>query len=95
MRLVARGVSGLHRDVVNATTAFAGALRPQLERVVTSDDPIWGRVAVPAAVRRDFVNEMQRFLPAATVRETVEQESYWEYLTELVRSEGVRAMTAG
>ena len=47
------------------------------------------------AVRRDFVKEMQRFLPAATVRETVEQESYWEYLTELVRSEGERAMTVG
>jgi hypothetical protein len=41
------------------------------------------------------VKEMQRFLPAATVRETVEQESYWEYLTELVRSEGARAMTVG
>ena len=47
------------------------------------------------AVRRDFVKEMQRFLPAATVRETVQQESYWEYLTELVRSEGARAMTVG
>jgi hypothetical protein len=47
------------------------------------------------AVRRDFVKEMRRFLPAATVRETVEQETYWEYLTELVRSEGARAMTAG
>ena len=47
------------------------------------------------SVRRDFVKEMQRFLAAATVRETVEQESYWEYLTELVRSEGARAMTVG
>jgi len=47
------------------------------------------------AVRRDFVKEMQRFLPAATVRETVEQESYWKYLTDLVRSEGASAITAG
>ena len=47
------------------------------------------------AVRRDFVKEMQRFLPAATVKETVEQETYWEYLTELLRSEGARAMTVG
>jgi predicted nucleotidyltransferase component of viral defense system len=47
------------------------------------------------AVRRDFVKEMQRFLPAATVRETVEQETYWGYLTELVLSEGARAMTVG
>ena len=47
------------------------------------------------AVRRDFVKEMQRFLPAATVRETVEQETYWEYLTALVSTEGARAMTVG
>ena len=47
------------------------------------------------AIRRDFVKEMQRFLPAATVRETVEEASYWEYLTELVRSECARAMTVG
>jgi predicted nucleotidyltransferase component of viral defense system len=50
--------------------------------------------AAPAA-RRDVVKEMQRFLPAATVRETVEQESYWRYLTELVRSEGASAMNTG
>jgi predicted nucleotidyltransferase component of viral defense system len=50
--------------------------------------------ATPAA-RRDFVKEMRRFLPAAIARETVEQESYWDYLTELVRSEGAGAMIAG
>ncbi len=44
------------------------------------------------AVRCDFVKEMRRFLPAATVRETVEQDTYWEYLTTLVISEGGRAM---
>jgi predicted nucleotidyltransferase component of viral defense system len=47
------------------------------------------------AIRRDFVKEMQRFLPAATVRETVEQETYWDYLTALVIFEGARAMTVG
>jgi predicted nucleotidyltransferase component of viral defense system len=46
------------------------------------------------SVRRDFVREMQRFLPAATVRETVEQKSYWDYLTGLVGSECARAMNA-
>ena len=45
-------------------------------------------------LHRDFVREMQRFLPAATARETVEQATFWEYLTELVRSEGERAMAA-
>ena len=46
------------------------------------------------AVRSEFVKEMRRFLPAATARETVEQQSYWLYLTEVVRSEGTRAITA-
>ena len=44
------------------------------------------------AVRREFLKEMQRFLPAAIVRETVEQEAYWAYLTDLVLAEGAKAM---
>ncbi len=47
------------------------------------------------SIRRDFVKEMRRFLPAATVRETVEQQSYWEYLADMVHAEGARAMAAG
>jgi predicted nucleotidyltransferase component of viral defense system len=47
-----------------------------------------------AAVRREFIQEMQRFLPAAVVRETVEQPAYWEFLTDLVRAEGAKAMAA-
>lgn len=45
-------------------------------------------------IRRDFVREMQRFLPATTARETVEQAAYWEFLTELVQSEGKKVMNA-
>jgi len=45
--------------------------------------------------RREFLNEMQRFLPAAIVRDTVEQEAYWAYLTDLVRAEGAKAMRDG
>jgi len=33
------------------------------------------------ARREDFMKELRRFLPAATVRETIEQEQYWTYLT--------------
>ena len=40
-------------------------------------------------IRVDFIKEMQRFLPAQTVRNTVESEDYWEFLStqieELVR----------
>lgn len=32
-------------------------------------------------IRSDFIKEMQRFLPAQTVRKTVENEDYWEFLT--------------
>jgi hypothetical protein len=46
------------------------------------------------AVRGDFVREMQRFLPVTVVRETVEKEAYWAYLTDLVGSECSRAMNA-
>jgi hypothetical protein len=46
------------------------------------------------AVRREFVEEMRRFLPASIVRETVEKETYWQYLTDLAREEGVRAVSA-
>jgi predicted nucleotidyltransferase component of viral defense system len=33
------------------------------------------------ARREDFMKELRRFLPAATVRDTIEQEQYWTYLT--------------
>ena len=64
--------------------AFSASLRDRTAHM--KSDP---------SMRVEFVKEMQRFLPAATVRETVEQETYWGYLTELVRSEGARAMTVG
>ncbi|NLT69260.1 MAG: nucleotidyl transferase AbiEii/AbiGii toxin family protein [Verrucomicrobiaceae bacterium] len=41
--------------------------------------------------REDFQREMRRFLPAATVRETIDQPAYWSYLTETVTDQGRRA----
>lgn len=38
-------------------------------------------------IRREFVHEMKRFLPPRIVRETVEKEDFWVYLTDLVRTE--------
>ncbi len=35
-------------------------------------------------MQNDFVTEMRRFLPVATVKETVERDDYWEYLTNVV-----------
>ncbi|MEX2581615.1 MAG: nucleotidyl transferase AbiEii/AbiGii toxin family protein [Verrucomicrobiales bacterium] len=34
--------------------------------------------------RADFLNEMQRFLPAATVRDTLAQPTWWSYLTSVL-----------
>lgn len=47
-----------------------------------------------AAMREDFMKEMRRFLPAATVRDTIEKEVYWSYLADLVDELGKKAMAA-
>jgi predicted nucleotidyltransferase component of viral defense system len=47
-----------------------------------------------SSVRRGFAGEMRRFLPTETARATVEQDAYWDYLTDLLRHEGAKAMGA-
>jgi hypothetical protein len=44
--------------------------------------------------RARFMTEMRRFLPAATVRDTIEKEPYWTYLTQVVTELGHRAVAA-
>ncbi len=44
------------------------------------------------AMREDFMKEMRRFLPAATVRDTVEKEPYWSYLTGIISDLGRKAL---
>jgi len=46
------------------------------------------------ARRKDFMKELRRFLPAATVRDTVEQEAYWTYLSEVVQDMARKALTS-
>jgi len=43
-------------------------------------------------LRKDFINEMRRFLPVATAAQTVEQEPYWQYLIQVIREESERAL---
>ena len=45
-------------------------------------------------LRADFRKEMQRFLPAATVRDTIGTEPYWSYLTDVVGDLGRKAVAA-
>lgn len=47
-----------------------------------------------AAMREDFMKEMRRFLPAATVRDTIEKEAYWSFLVGLVEDLGKKAKVA-
>lgn len=44
--------------------------------------------------RVDFVKEMRRFLPAAAIRNTVEKEPYWSYLTQVLTELGQRTVAA-
>ena len=45
-------------------------------------------------MREDFIKEVRRFLPTATVRDTIEKEAYWSYLADLVDDLGKKAMEA-
>ena len=45
-------------------------------------------------MRASFMTEMRRFLPAATVRDTIEKEPYWTYLTQVVTDLGEQAVAA-
>lgn len=45
-------------------------------------------------MRSDFVKEMQRFLPAATVRDVIANSAYWTYLTQVIEEQSSRAIAA-
>jgi hypothetical protein len=44
-------------------------------------------------LRDEFIKEMRRFLPAATVRDTIDKELYWAYLTQFVDDLARKAMS--
>ncbi len=51
-----------------------------------------GELGTSEALRKDFINEMRRFLPAAVTAQTVEQETYWRYLTQVIGEETEKAV---
>jgi hypothetical protein len=51
-------------------------------------------LAAQPEMHMDFMKEMRRFLPAATVRDTIEREPYWSYLTQVVAELGRKAVAA-
>ena len=46
------------------------------------------------ATREDFLKEMQRFLPAVTVRETLGQPAWWSYLVSVLEDQARVALAA-
>lgn len=47
-----------------------------------------------SAYRDDFVKEMRRFLPATVVRDTVEKDPWWSYLTQVIDEQAAQALKA-
>lgn len=67
--------------------------RTDVEFISLLDDRITALKSQPA-MRADFMKEMRRFLPAATVRDTIEKETFWTYLTGVVEDLVARAVSA-
>jgi len=78
-RLIPLKVQDHQREAVE----FSSLLRQRLDELKTNPQ-----------MRDDFVQEMRRFLPAATVRETVGKKDYWTFLTQLVDEQSARALQA-
>ena len=71
------------RDHKRKTVDFIAALETRLAVLRGKPD-----------VRADFMKEMRRFLPATAMRDTVEKEPYWSYLTQVVTELGQKAVAA-
>jgi predicted nucleotidyltransferase component of viral defense system len=70
------------RDHQRDDAEFVALLQERIDAVKTRPD-----------MREDFMKEMRRFLPATTVRETIEKELYWAYLTQVVDDLARKAMS--
>jgi len=70
------------RDHQRDDAEFVALLQERIDAIKTRPD-----------MREDFVKEMRRFLPAATVRDTIEKELYWAYLTQVVDDLARKAMS--
>ena len=83
IELPARLIALKIRDHQREESEFIALLKERIAALMTEPE-----------MRGDFMKEMRRFLPAATVRDTIEKESYWTYLTQVVEDLGRQAMMA-
>ena len=63
-------------------------------QIITSLTERTASLHTQPVMREDFMKEMRRFLPATTVRDTVEKEAYWSFLTDRVDELCKKAMAA-
>jgi len=70
------------RDHQRDDAEFVALLQERIDAVKNRPD-----------MRKDFMKEMRRFLPAATVRDTIEKELYWAYLTQVMDDLAQKAMS--
>lgn len=71
------------RDHQHSDAEFATALQERTTALKTQP-----------AYRDDFVKEMRRFLPATAIRDTVEKDSWWSYLTQVIDEQAAKALKA-
>jgi len=71
------------RDHKRTPADFIGALEVRLAGLRKEPD-----------MRANFLEEMRRFLPVATVRDTLETPAYWTYLPQIVTELGQKAVAA-
>jgi predicted nucleotidyltransferase component of viral defense system len=71
------------RDHHRTSAEFATRLRQRID-YLTND----------AHARDNFLKEIRRFLPAATVRETLENPAWWNFLTQVIADQSKLALSA-
>ena len=71
-------------DHQRTESEFVDLLRARVEAIKTRPE-----------MREDFVEEMRRFLPVATARDTIETIPFWSYLTQLVDDLSRQALALG
>lgn len=71
------------RDHQHSDPEFATALQERTTALKTQP-----------AYRDDFVKEMRRFLPAMAIRDTVEKDPWWSYLTQVIDEQAAKALKA-
>lgn len=83
----------LHHDILREMSG-AGLLAGLTFIGGTCLRACYGSPRLMPGMKQDFLREIQRFLPAATVRDTLENPGYWDYLIQLLKEQCTMAVNA-